>query len=265
MDPIIAIAMKVATQLDIGWTFLLLITRATALMLALPGIGGGERGLAVRMPAILCLAMVSVPNTPPAIIPTDWSLCFSQVFAEMALGFLLGLVPYMLIAAAQTSGQLITTAMGMNAGNMIDPTLGVQTSDISIIIGNLCVVLFLILNGHHVVILAMSGLNETVAPGTFLITGESIEILIQQSSAVLRSGLMLAAPIMVALLLTNVLLGMISKAVPTVNVFMVSYPLSTGIGMLLLVAALPDMMVFMQKELSGLEGLLTRVLTAHHP
>jgi flagellar biosynthetic protein FliR len=70
---------------------------------------------------------------------------------------------------------------------------------------------------------------------------------------------MIAAPVIVALLLTNFVMGLISKAVPTVNIFIISFPLTIGIGFFLTMFALPEVAYFLQREMMELERLTALV------
>lgn len=255
-------ALSLADRLDVGWTFLLLLTRYSALFLVLPGIGGGERGLPVRLPAVFVLACATFNPQAVAEVPTDMLMLLGAISGEFLLGYAIGLIPFMLIAGVQTAGQLATTSMGLSAGNMMDPTLGVVTSDLARIMGDMAVIVFLILGGHHVAIQAVAGLGESVGPGQFFVGPGAIELLIDRSADIFRVGVMLSAPIMVALFLTNVVMGLISKAVPTVNIFVVSFPLTIGIGLILTVIALPDMVRFIAREVTGIESSIAAVSRA---
>jgi flagellar biosynthesis protein FliR len=123
----------------------------------------------------------------------------------------------------------------------------------------LVVLLFLLLGGHHVVIYAVSGFSGQIIPGTFLSQGNSVELFVDRTADIFRVGALVASPVIVALLLTQFVMGMISKAVPTVNIFIVSFPLTIGIGLALSVLALPTMVKFTSQELTGIENTLIAV------
>jgi flagellar biosynthetic protein FliR len=211
------------------------------------------------MPGVFMLACATFNPHTIATLPSDALALLGAVSAEFLLGFAIGLVPFMFVAGVQTAGQLATTSMGLSLGNMIDPTLGVATSDLARILGDLAIIVFLALGGHHVVIQAVAGLGGTIVPGQFTVGPSAIELLIDRSGDIFRVGVMLSAPIMVALFLTNVVMGLISKAVPQVNIFVVSFPLTIGIGLVITVLALPDMVRFIGRELTGVETSIAAV------
>ncbi len=252
-------AMNLSNRLDAVWTFLLLLTRYTGLFIVLPGIGGGERGLVIRIPAVVVLTFATFNPLNLALIPSDNLMLLGQLSGEFLLGFAVGLIPFMLIAGVQTAGQLATTSMGLSAGNLIDPTLGVMTTDLSRLLGDLTVVAFLLVGGHHVAIQAVSGLGGLLTPGQFAVNPQAAELLIDRSADIFRVGVLLSAPILVAMLLTNAVMGLISKAVPSVNIFVVSFPLTIGVGLILTIVALPEVVRFVGREFTGIENSVLAV------
>lgn len=258
MDPL-DLALNISTRLDAVWTFLLLLTRYSGLFMVLPGIGGGERGLRIRAPAIIVLAFASFNPAQTVLIPSDNIALLGALSGEFLLGFAIGLIPFMIISGVQTAGQLASTSMGLSAGNLIDPTLGVVTSDLARILGDLAVIAFLLVGGHHLAIQAVAGLGGVVTPGQFLVGPQAAELLIDRSADIFRVGVLLSAPILVAMLLTNAVLGLISKAVPSVNIFIVSFPLTIGVGLILTVVALPDVIRVVHREFTGMENSILAV------
>jgi flagellar biosynthetic protein FliR len=115
------------------------------------------------------------------------------------------------------------------------------------------VILFLMLGGHHAVIYAAAGLGGQIIPGTYLVGAGTVDLLVDQTALIFKIGLLISAPVLVALLLTNFVMGLISKAVPQVNIFIISFPLSIGIGLVLFLLALPDIAVFMERRFQGVE------------
>jgi flagellar biosynthetic protein FliR len=135
----------------------------------------------------------------------------------------------------------------------------VVTSDLARILGDLAVVVFLLVGGHHVAIQAVAGLGGAIVPGQFSVGPQAAELLIDRSADIFRVGVLLSAPLLVAMLLTNAVLGLISKAVPSVNIFIVSFPLTIGIGLILTVLALPDVVRFVNREFTGMENSILAV------
>lgn len=248
-----------ADQLHYVWTYMLLVVRYTAFMSAVPGIGMGARGLPVRMPAILLLALATMLGTPAVPLPNDWLLFVSGIVSEVILGFLIAIIPYFIITGVQTAMSLASQTMGLGMASIIDPTMGISVTSMSRIFGDLVTILFLYLGGHYVVVQAVSGMGGTWVPGTFLLGANSISMLISQTAKIFEMGVIISAPVIVALLLTQFVMGLISKAVPSVNIFIVSFPLTIGIGLVLSMLAIPDIFVATSKEFAQMDELLLRL------
>jgi flagellar biosynthetic protein FliR len=258
--PILILSGKIFEHLDVVWTFILLLTRFTGFFTFIPGIGMGERGLVVRLPAIIVMSFAAMNSSPHAAVPTDLILMAVTLVSEYLLGLILGMIPMIMVAGVQTAVQLASTTMGLGMGNLIDPTLGIQVSDISRIVGDITIILFLMLGGHYVVLHAVAGMGGHIIPGSFTMTDFTLDLMIDRTAAILKYGIILSAPVIVALMLTNFVMGLITKAVPTVNIFIISFPLTIGIGLVLIVLSMPDISREMTMQIAGIENQVLEVV-----
>ncbi len=268
MDPVklLTFSGAITDHLDLIWTFSLLCVRYFALISFLPGIGMGERGILIRLPGVLVLAFAAMSSGVYAPLPENWAILVTSLFGEILLGGLIGLFPLFIVSGMQTAGFLSSTTMGLGAGQLMDPTLGMGVPSLSRILGDLCIVLFLMLDGHHLIINAVAGMNGSIIPGSFVPTEVTMELLVNRSADIFRLGVMVSAPVIVALLLTQFVMGLISKAVPTVNIFIVSFPLTIGIGLVLSALSLPEVIKFATHEINGLERTVMTVSSdTQHP
>jgi flagellar biosynthesis protein FliR len=255
----LAIPLQILERLDLGWTFVLFLARYTALLMLLPGIGMGAAGLVVRMPCIIVLSFVSCASAPSAALPADGGVAIAQIVSELLWGSILGLIPALIVASVQTGMQLASTTMGLSASNLIDPHSGVSVSDLSRIYAEVVIAMFLLIDGHHVILYAASGVDAATAPGSFVLTELTMKVLIERSAEVLSLGMTISAPIVVALLLTQFVMGLISRAVSTVNIFIISYPLTIGIGFVIAILAFPDTMRVVLREFKEIEDVVMAI------
>ena len=253
-------AHDVFNNIHIAWTFILLIVRFTGFFTVVPGLGEGVRGIMLRMPAVMVLAFTSLRPDTYAAMPLDFLSMFFQMLCEYLFGMLIGIIPLFLLAGVQMAAQLASTSMGLGASQLIDPTTGGNVSDLARLCGDLTIIFFLMIGGDHVAIYAVSGVAGDTLVGSFVPSSFTAEFLINRSAHIFYVGALLASPVIVALLLTQFVMGLVTKAVPTVNIFIISFPLTIGIGLTLSVLALPDMMVFVRKEITGLESAFVLLL-----
>lgn len=252
---------KLSNQTDVLWTFMLLTIRFTACLLTLPGIGGGAGGLRTRSAAVVVFSAVSVICSPISKLPNDFFLIAAQMLSEFLLGSILALFPRIIVAGIELAAQLAGNTMGLGAGQLIDPTSGAQTSSLSIIYLDLSTLVFLFLGGHHAVIRAVAGLGSEVPPGAFLLAKPSLDFLIAQTGAIFEAGVMLSSPVVVALLLTQFVMGLISRSVSTVNIFILSFPITIGVGLSLCILSFPEVMRVMSTRFVAVEQGISVVTT----
>ncbi len=248
------------SRLDFAWTFLLLSTRYLTFLILVPGLGSGVTGIALRYPAAIAMAVATIGGGSIAPVPPHLFDMALQFASEIILGSVVALVPMLVVAGAQTAGHLATGTMGLNGAQLFDPSTSSNLSDLSRIYSDIAILIFLALGGHYVAVGQLSGLSQQIQPGSFVLTGVALQTFIEQSGRIFQIGCLMAAPVVVALLLTNFVLGIISKAVPTVNVFIISFPLTIGVGLTISIIALPEVAVYLEREFMRLPELIGRMI-----
>jgi len=158
---------------------------------------------------------------------------------EVMVGLSLSLVAQVLFSAVEYSGQIIGMQMGFTISSIIDPSSGSQVQVMSVMQSLLATLMFLSLNVHHVFIRTILESFQVIPLGVWRLDGEMIRFFTNVTSDVFILGVRLAAPVMVALLLTSVALGIMARSFPQMNIFMISFPLNIGIGFIVLGMTLP--------------------------
>jgi flagellar biosynthetic protein FliR len=254
------LAVYILQNLDVIWTFTLLIARYTGLFFSTPGIGQGAEGLRVRAPAIIVLTLASLPTMKAAPLPVDAVIMTVAIGSEFLLGFLIGMIPKVVVSGVQIGAQLASTSMGLSASNLFDPTTGSTSSDLARIQSDLTILMFLILGGHYTLIEAVSGLSGQFTPGNLVFDTVTADLFVQRCGEIFHMGALISAPVIVALLLTQFVMGIISRAVPTVNIFIVSFPLTVGIGVILTIIALPEVMKYVLNQFSATDNIASAII-----
>lgn len=259
MDPAIItlFATRFQDNLHWVWTFVLFITRFGVLFSVIPGLGMGVRGAAIRYPAVVMVSLAVLSTTSPIPMPQEIGMMIFAIVSEAALGFFIGFVPYLIISGAQLAGQLAGTTMGLSAGNLLDPNLGTPSTEIGKIYGDLLIISYLLSGGHYALISAAASTAGVFSLGTFLSDSLSTEFFARQSGKIFEIGFMLASPVIVALMLTQFVMGLVSKAVPTINLFAISFPLTIGVGLILVMLGLSDGVLYLQTMLADALRMLT--------
>ena len=235
------------------WTWILFMTRFTGVFLGIPGVGTEQVPASFRLwPAVLISLGLTLTGIR-APEPTQIGEMLTMLGSEISLGYLLGALPGFVLGGLAVSGQVIAGAIGLGQANMIDPSLGGNVSVIARLKTMIATAVFLIVDGHHVIIKAASGIPGEAALGLFRPGYDTANILVDQLVLSFEFALTIAAPVLVTTLVTQFVLGLITKFVPQINIFIISLPLSVFVGLFILSFSFPQIAQHTQEQFTSLQ------------
>ena len=216
--------------------FMLVLSRVAGIFAALPVFGGRRMPTTIKAVTVLMITLVCFPTLSVALpqVPPDAFTLALLLFSEVMIGLTLAFITQIIFAAVEFSGQIIGMQMGLTISSIIDPSQGTQTQIMSVVQTLFATLLFLSLNIHHLFIRAIMDSFRVIPLGGWHLSGELINFLVMRTADIFIIGIRLAAPVMVALLLTTVALGIMARAFPQMNIFMISMPLNIGLGLVIL-------------------------------
>jgi len=244
------------------WAWVLLFTRMTGMFHSLPGIGTDQVPESFRALPAIVLAICAVLGGVHATMPDTMAQGALMLGSEFALGWVFGFVPSLTLSGLAVAGQVISGSIGLAQANMLDVSLGEQVSVFSRIELQIATLLFLFMDGHHIVISATSGMAQDIGVGMFRPDADTFNILLHRFTNAFELALVVSAPIIVASLLTQFVLGLVTKFVPQVNVFLISMPLSILAGMYIVIATLYGLAEHSFLDLKNLEECLSQLAFA---
>ena len=223
------------------WPFL----RIGAMLLAVPILSIDAVTVRLRVLLTLMLTLMIYPLVEWPVIDPVSAVGLFEIVNQILIGILMGFLLQIVMAAVVVGGQAIANAMGLSMATMVDPGLGnvPLVSQFLVIIATL---IFLSLGGHMLVIGILLRSFETFPVGVAFVQTADIATLIEWSSMIFLGGVLLALPVMVALLLVNSGVGIITRAAPSLNIFAVGFPVFFLTGYAILILALPTMGARMQ-------------------
>lgn len=231
-----------------GWVgqFLLPLFRIASMLMVMPVIGTQLVPIRVRLYLSLAICLALAPNLPPmphvdAVSLQAMLLIGEQVLIGVMLGFVLQLYFHLFIVA----GQIIAMQMGLGFASMVDPTNGVSVPVLGQFLLMLVTLLFLAMNGHLVVfeVLAESFVTLPVGEG---LMADHYWTLAGKLSWVIAAGLLLALPVITALLIVNLSFGVMTRAAPQLNIFSIGFPLTLVLGLFIFWVGLSDFLAHFQ-------------------
>jgi flagellar biosynthesis protein FliR len=244
-------------------TFLMVLGRTSGLIMSAPFFGSRiVPGLArVWVAVVLSAAAYPYVKTlalPPGAAAGDayGSIIFLVLglAGEILLGVGLGWAAQLLFAGLRLAAHELEMKMGLSLAQMVDPQWGGTSSSLSSIFEQIAVMIFFSVNGH---LLLIDALNSSY--GVFPLGGEKLgfsRIVVGSAGEIFSIALRISAPVVVGLLLSDAILGIISRAVPQMNVFFVAMPLQLAFGVLVLFLSLPAVVWFCVDYWSAFRGQL---------
>ena len=249
------------TPTDVA-SFALVLGRMAGILSSIPLFGGRRAPMNIKALAVFAMTIVCFPliKTKMPQLPDDMLSLGILVIRETLVGICLGLLSLIVFAAVEFCGQIVGMQIGLSIVSEFDPSQGGQLSITSIFQEMLATLLFLSLNVHHLFIGAIVDSYTVLPAGAWHMSGGLLTFFVATIGNVFVLAVKLAAPVMVALLATSVVLGIMARSFPQMNVFIVSMPLNIGIGFLILGISLRIFLHTLQGAFGGFAGQIKTLL-----
>ncbi len=219
--------------------YLFVLVRAVSLLMALPLFGGPgvPPHVKVGLGALTALLLWPVVQPGPPVADVGGLLVgvAQELFAGLSMGFVVSLAFF----ALQVAGHLMDVPIGFGMVNVLDPQFGGQVPILGQFYQTLATLVFFITNGHHAVLRALASSYEIIPLGGTAWQGGLAQVIVQVVAGTFAMGVRIAVPVIAATFLTDVALGIVSRAVPQINVFITGYPIKIAVGFVTLVVAMP--------------------------
>ncbi|WP_346354612.1 flagellar biosynthetic protein FliR [Azotosporobacter soli] len=234
--------------------FLLVFVRVSGIFFLTPVYGSRNVPGHVKVALGLAVTYILYPMVyqPGIPIPEQWLPYLFLVASEFVAGMIIGFVSSLVFTSIQMCGQILDTQIGFGIVNVIDPQSGNQVPLVGNFLYILAIMVFLALNGHHVVLGALVASFKLIP-----MTGVIFNAAISQFVVGLMKGIFLIAiqislPVLASLLLIDISLGILSRTMPQMNIFIVGVPAKIFAGIFVLSLVLPFYIFFLEKAFNGM-------------
>ncbi len=225
------------------WLYLIAMIRPGAAFLAAPVFGA--QGVPVQVRLILALAIgIAASQVTPMAVPDGGIASFAGlalVAGEVLAGLALGFAVLMGFSAAMLAGETIGNAMGIGFAGMVDPQSGASSPAVGQLLNILATFLFLAIGGHLMLARIVVDSYRALPPGEAWLGAESLRGLVMFGGDLIAAGVSIALPVGFALILVQVVMGMLARSAPAMNLFAVGLPATLLAGLVLLAIAAPSM------------------------
>lgn len=250
-------------------SFTLILARTGAFVTVLPLFGGGTTPRTVKVGLAVALAVLYFlllhPAANAAASPLSW-LAFAVVLGrEALLGAFLGFAMSLVLLPVRIAGDYLGQEIGLALAAQADPTAVNPSLVVSQLFQMLAGLLFFGLNGHHLFLAALHGTFLYIPVGGPLLVptlrgGSAAAAMTAGLSSAQQWGLMLVAPVGALLFLSSIVLALITRAAPQMNLFSVGFGLRIGIGLAGLFVLMPDFIHALERCIAHMSALLERLV-----
>jgi len=238
----------------------------------------------VRVTSFFTITKVFFPNGTPKTLKMFFALIFSvtllggidnsaiesitnnyilitYIISEITTGLILGLITNVAFEVVIMAGSLMDVHIGLSMVNVLDPNSSTNTSITGNLLHFIAMVVFFAINGHHMLIKSLVESFILVPLGQTIISGESMMALIEVISKYFVIGLQIAIPIVLIIIITDLCMGLISRAVPQINVMVLGMPVKILVGMVAITIALPIIIKMFINGISYLPEIYRKIIT----
>ena len=208
--------------------------------------------LSITLFPVVTMDLAGFPETLPELA--------AIVLVEFTIGLILGLLVQLVFEGIRLMGHLVGFETGFAIANVFDPQSGAQVSLMANFSYFTAMALFLLINGHHVLIHAMKESFEIIPLGSIIMDQRIFEEMLSVTGRMFLIAIKIGAPAIAALLFTKVGFGLITKLIPQMNIMIVGFPVQIAMGLFFFGICLDVLMSFMETYVSDLGFFLINIM-----
>ena len=245
--------------------FLLLLTRNTGIFILSPFFGTMNTPIYIRAGLAFLITLLLFPMVDEnAVVSAPESILMYAfwVLQEMFVGWIIGFVAYVALASITMAGKVMDMQAGFAIVNVMDPTSGQQMPLIGSFLYNLAIIVFLVVNGHHMLLSALVESYRIVPIGDVTVSGNLPMMMVNYTAGIFLTGMKIAIPVTFSVLLTNVGLGILARTMPQLNIFVVGIPMQIVVGLGTLMMLVPFFVMFLDVIFNEMYSHISATLQA---
>lgn len=223
--------------------FVLVLLRISAFLVAWPVFGTSLVPPPVKILLSICLALMMFPTVHfqnLSQLQISEEIAF-LAFREVVIGLIMGFMMRMFFFAVSIAGDVASVSIGLASGQMFNPSLGGNSVAVEQFQVGLATLFFLMINGHHMFLSGLAQSFEVIPVSNMGLHYKAFTSLAIAGQQVLVMGLKMCSPVLIAVLLTNISMGVVGRAVPQINVLATSLPVTITVGLAVLFVCIPLM------------------------
>ena len=242
-------------------TFLVVTSRVAGFISAIPVLSSAQSPGRVKTGLVFAISLTLFPLMEGAAPRINFAPVpfLMLLIAELLLGLLLALIARLIFTAVEFGATVIGYQMGFAAANVFDPQSERQVALISQFQNVFAILIFLAINGHHHFLQLAVNSYEYLPPGQFNFSGPAIPFLMELATHMFTLGVQFSAPVLAVLLLSGLILGVLARVFPQLNVFLLSFPVNIGAAFIVIALTLNISATIIRQEFDTLPFIGARI------
>ncbi len=253
--------------MDLFYGLILVFLRVAAIIFTAPILESSSIPVVFKAGLALAVSVLVLPTVKTIVTVSDLTLFtfVIGIISEVAIGVTIGMTVKLLFAGIQLAGQMVGYQMGFAVANVIDPASSMQIPIIAQIYNLTAMLVFLAINAHHMFFWALVDSYTILPPLTMHMNPQLVEMIMKLATNMFIVAIKVGAPLITALLVVTVGLGLVARTVPQMNVFIVAMPLKIVIGLIFMVVVAPYLTAFLIDLFSSYQVTLVDVIRLMAP
>jgi len=215
--------------------FVLVLARVAGLMLASPLFSGEAIPSRIKAMLACAISLAVFPMLSDHVqVPVTFGMASVGLLGELAIGLLIGLSVSLMFMGVQIAIQLASQQAGMALGEVFNPMLETSVPIVAELYYWVSLMIFLAINGHHALIRTLLDSFETIPPLGFRVTESIVALLTDLLTVSFALAIRVGGPTILALLLSLMTLGFVSRTMPQMNILSVGFPLKVTIALIMM-------------------------------
>ncbi|MBI5643108.1 MAG: flagellar biosynthetic protein FliR [Deltaproteobacteria bacterium] len=220
-------------------TFLFVLTRTGSIIFTAPIFGAFNVPMQVKFGLSFLIALILTPLTAHVPLPSTMTGLVLSVGGEILIGAMIGIAMKFVFTGIEFAGQISSFQMGIGMASAYDPINSAQVTVLGKMMSILTLLIFLSINGHLMVIMALKKSFDVIPPYGFHLSGALMENFVTFSKEIFILAVKFSAPVVAILIFVNVAMGIMARTVPQLNMFVIGFAITITVGFVMIALSLP--------------------------
>ncbi|MEK9657530.1 MAG: flagellar biosynthetic protein FliR [bacterium] len=225
--------------------FLLIFSRLAGAIFVAPFFANKTIFAYIKVVFLFWLSLLLLFKMPlPMVMPQSEFAFFLALIIEFFFGYLIGFIASLIVTSVEFAGTLMDTQAGLSVAAVLDPGSGQNAALLERLLQQIVIIIFLLVDGHHMILSVLEGSFETFPVGQFYDFSQGAFYLLQFVREVFVMALRLAAPILLVVFLVDFGFGLLNRVAEQINVFQLGFQLKPTVSLFIFMLIIPGL-VFM--------------------